>query len=270
MTRDASPTPSRQRLVRWLGAHAAHVVPMLNALAVVMAVIAGVLIALFGRHSQALVTAAIAGLVCAVLVPWCGGALLRLVLGPAAAAAWGQPTTQDELTGAHTRSHFMQLAEREFGRCRRYQTPGALLLVDADHFRQVNETHGWRCGDALLREITRLALESLRQADLLGRFGGEELILFLPHTDPLGALDVADRIRDRVSSLRLAWQGAEVRATVSIGVAALEPTHVSLAALIRDADTALFAAKEAGRNCVRAAPIEPRRSGETPSVTARR
>jgi diguanylate cyclase (GGDEF)-like protein len=269
MNRDAPSAPARQRLRRWLTLHASHIVPVTNAAAIVLAALAGLAIALRGRPGDALLAAAVAGAVCALLVPWLGGALLRLALGPAS-AGWGQAPTQDELTGVHTRSHFMQLAEREFGRCRRYHTAGALLLIDADHFKRINEIHGWRCGDALLCEITRLTLESLRQADLLGRFGGEELILFLPHTDPLGALDVADRIRERVSQLRMGWQGGEVRATVSIGVAALDLSHSSLAALIRDADTALFAAKEAGRNCVRAAPIQPRRSGEVPSATARR
>ena len=104
---------------------------------------------------------------------------------------------------------------------------------------------------------------------MLARIGGEELAVFLPHTDPLGALDVAERVREQVGSLRLVWQGRKVGTTVSIGVAALGSGHATLDALIRDADAALHEAKQAGRNCVRAAPIQPRRSGETRPVTSR-
>ena len=229
-----------------------------------------VLLALAG-HGHVMRGAAVAGLSCALIVPWVVVLVQRLMRGwERTGDEWMVQATQDELTGVSNRRHFMTLAEREIARCRRYTTSGALLLVDADHFKRVNDQHGRACGDALLREITRVTQASLRQPDVLARFGGEELIIFLPHTDPLGALDVADRIRERVSELKLAWQTAQVRATVSIGVAALDSGHASLDALIHDANTALFAAKEAGRNCVRAAPIQPRRSGETSPVPTRR
>jgi diguanylate cyclase (GGDEF)-like protein len=162
------------------------------------------------------------------------------------------------------------MAEREWSRSRRYEMSGALLLIDADHFKLVNDRHGHQAGDALLREIAHAAARSLRQPDLLARFGGEELVVLLPHTDPLGALDVAERIRERVAALRVEWQGEWLTTTVSIGVAAIGSGHASLDAWIHDADTALYAAKEAGRNCVRAAPIQPpRRSGEIKPLTTR-
>ncbi|MFZ5542645.1 MAG: diguanylate cyclase [Pseudomonadota bacterium] len=232
----------------------------------------GALVAGLMGSAQVLLSSAVAGAVCALLVPWVAMLVSRWVPGFGQAAdEWLLHATHDELTGVHNRRHFTALAERELARCRRYQTAGALLLVDADHFRRINDTHGRACGDALLREITRVTQASLRQPDLLARFGGEELIVFLPHTDPLGALDVADRVRERVSELRLRWQGGEVRGTVSVGVASLGPGHGSLDALVHEANTALFAAKEAGRNCVRAAPIQPRRSsGETPPIPSRR
>lgn len=241
-----------------------------TALALVLAAAAGGAIAWSTGHAP-WVTAAVAGAVCALLAPWLNALVLKvwfeLGRGPAGdLAAIGI----DELTGVHTRLHFMSLAEREVARCRRYQTPAALLLIDADHFKRLNDQHGRACGDAVLREMTRLTQELLRQADLVGRFGGEELIVFLPHTDPLGALDVADRIRERIGGLRMPWRDGHVHVTVSVGVAALEPVHTSAEALIHDADGALFAAKEAGRNCVRAAPIQPRRNGENRRVPARK
>jgi diguanylate cyclase (GGDEF)-like protein len=238
--------------------------------AVLLAGAGGAATALLAGSGQVLAAAGVAGAVCALLMPLAAVLLRRLAFG-GASDEWLLRATQDELTGVHNRRHFMTLAERELARCRRYQTAGALLLVDADHFKRINDEHGRGCGDRLLREITQVTQQSLRQPDVLARFGGEELIVFLPHTDPLGALDVADRIRERVSEIKLGWQGAEVRATVSIGVASLGPGHASLDALIHDANTALFAAKEAGRNCVRAAPIQPRRSsGERPPVPTRR
>lgn len=226
-------------------------------------VIAQTLISLAGRGDRVLATVITS--VCAlVLTPVIGALILGLAFRlEEARVRLSVLATQDDLMGVHNRRHFMVLAEREWARARRYDTDTAVLLIDADHFKRVNDTHGHLAGDALLREIARVAAQSLRQPDVLARFGGEELIVFLPHTDPLGALDVAERIREHVGALRLVWQGQTVGTTVSVGVAAMGSSHATLDALIHDADTALYEAKEAGRNCVRAAPIQPRRSGET-------
>ena len=124
----------------------------------------------------------------------------------------------DDLTGLSNRRHFLELVEREFARCRRYGDDGALLLIDADHLRRINEHLGQLCGDALLLEVTKRVGTTLRQPDLLARFGGAELAVFLPNTDPLGALDAAERIRQQVASAPYTWQQTHVVATVSIGV----------------------------------------------------
>ena len=160
--------------------------------------------------------------------------------------------TLDPLTGIFNRRHFLNLVEREWSLARRYDTDCALVLIDVDHFKKVNDGFGHACGDTLLRQIAEAATETLRQADVLARFGGEEFILFLPHTDPLGALDVAERIRERVAALDFSWNGHSVPVSISLGVAALHPEHLSLDQLIHDADEALYVAKVAGRNCVRA------------------
>jgi diguanylate cyclase (GGDEF)-like protein len=207
-----------------------------------------------------------------------------LALGPAVAAGYAalhlaralaQSSVQremlmvdDELTGVSNRRQFLRLAEREWSRCRRYGDDGALLLIDADHLRRINDSMGQRCGDAILMEVTRRVNATLRQSDLLARFGGAELAVFLPHTDPLGALDAAERIRQQVASAPFRWENAHVVATVSVGVAHVHMGQAALDGLIQDAEAALEAAKEAGRNCVRATPIQPRRSGETRSVTS--
>ena len=178
-------------------------------------------------------------------------------------------TTRDPLTGLAHRCHFLEGAEREWERARRYGNDAALLLVDIDRFHCVNDRHGHLCGDELLRRIAAATAASLRQPDLVARFGSEELIVFLPQTDPLGALDVAERIRVRVQALRLPWQGVEVGATVSIGVAPLRADLASLDGMIHEADVALRAAKSDGGNCVRTVPFQSNRSGETYPVNSR-
>ena len=199
--------------------------------------------------------AALPALLAAAAVFW------RVGRVPAAAApAIDVAATRDALTGAFTQRHFVAATDREWSRIRRHGEDAALLMVDVDHFRAVNDKHGPACGDAALVEITRLASATLRQYDLLARFGGGVLVVYLPHTDPIGALDVAERIRERVAGYRLSWEGQSVGVTVSIGVAAVGADHQALDGVIADAGTALREAKAAGRNCVRAAPVQPRRA----------
>ena len=178
-----------------------------------------------------------------------------------------QAPARDALTGAYTQQHFVAATDREWSRIRRHGEDAALLMVDVDHFKRLNDEHGTAAGDAMLVEITRLASSTLRPYDLLSRFGGGVLVVYLPHTDPLGALDVAERIRERVAGLRLAWQGKSVKATISVGVAGIGSGHAGLDAVIGDAGAALREAKGAGRNCVRAAPIPPRQN-HTPARSA--
>ena len=179
-----------------------------------------------------------------------------------AATADAQAPARDALTGAYTQLHFVAAADREWSRIRRHGEDAALLMVDVDHFKRFNDEHSTACGDAMLVEITRLASATLRPYDLLARFGGGVLVVYLPHTDLLGALDVAERIRERVAVLGLVWQGKRVRATVSVGVAGIGMVHAGLDAVIADAGGALREAKAAGRNCVRAAPMPPKRNPE--------
>jgi diguanylate cyclase (GGDEF)-like protein len=226
-------------------------------------------ISLAGRGDRAIALAS-ATLCSVMLTPLIGWFVLRLV---AELERTRQQltvlATHDDLTGVHNRRHFMTVAQREWDRARRYGTPAALLLIDADHFKRVNDTHGHLCGDELLRAIAKTVGDSLRQPDVLARFGGEELIVFLPHTDPLGAVDVAERIRERVQALSVPWQSATVSTTVSIGVAPMRSELPSLDWFIHEADTALYAAKSAGRNCVRALPFEASRSGGAFQVNPR-
>jgi diguanylate cyclase (GGDEF)-like protein len=233
------------------------------------ALLVQVVISVLGRGDRpvALVSAIVLSL---LLTPLIASTLLRLVFQlEQARQRLGVLATLDELTGVPNRRHFMAVAQCEWVRARRYGNDAALLLIDADHFQRINDEHGQPCGDALLRRIAHVAAASLRQPDVLARFDGQELAIFLPQTDPLGALDVAERIRTQVQALRMSWHGVEVGTTVSIGVAPLRAELPTLDWMIHEAGTALCAAKSDGRNCVRTLPVQPRRSGEAYPVSSR-
>jgi diguanylate cyclase (GGDEF)-like protein len=244
--------------------------------ALVGAAVAAVLVPLTGWAALRIVAPALPKPVAKPAAPAAPATITRLRPVPAAdtipaplaaAPADAQAPARDGLTGAYTQQHFVAAADREWSRIRRHGEDAALLMVDVDHFKRLNDEHGTAAGDAMLVEITRLASSTLRPYDLLSRFGGGVLVVYLPHTDPLGALDVAERIRERVAGLRLAWQGKNVKATISVGVAGIGAAHAGLDAVIGDAGAALREAKSAGRNCVRAAPIPPRQS-HTPARSA--
>lgn len=158
------------------------------------------------------------------------------------------------------RGHFLALAEREWARTRRYGGEPALLIVDVDRFQRLCETRSVEAGDAVLGALARDWGPTLRGADAYARFGGGRIAVWLAQADATGALDVADRIRERSEALEIAFQGAAIKVTVSVGVAALRPAHQNLTSLIADAESAVLAARQAGGNCVRAAPVDPSRS----------
>jgi diguanylate cyclase (GGDEF)-like protein len=267
---DPEPTWFRwlSRLVMWLGPLRATVV-MTAVVTVLSVLLAQLVIVAVGRGDRVIATVS-ATLCSVVLTPVIGSFVLRLVFElDRTRQRLTVLATHDDLTGVHNRRHFMEVVQREWDRARRYSTPAALLLIDADHFKRVNDSHGHLCGDELLRCIANTVGQQLRQADVLARFGGEELIVFLPHTDPLGALDVAERIREKVQALAVPWQSTNVSTTVSIGVAPLRAELPSLDWMIHEADTALYAAKADGRNCVRTLPFEASRSGGAYPVNSR-
>jgi diguanylate cyclase (GGDEF)-like protein len=220
------------------------------------------------------VGAAIGAVVAAVLAPSAFGLALRQRPAPPAPLPAPVPGAQravrDPLTGAYTQPHFVAAADREWARLRRRGEDAALLMVDIDRFDRLNDAHGPDFGDAMLAEVTRQAVGTLRPYDLLARFGGGVLVVYLPNTDPIGALDVAERIRERVAALRLTQDGKTVTTTVSVGVAPIGEAHAGIDAVVTDAGAALRDAKAAGRNCVRSMPIPPRRSPSSGAITGDR
>lgn len=164
----------------------------------------------------------------------------------------------DAKTGLLNAATWQQEAQIEVSRAVRTRTPLAVAMVDVDHFKLVNDTHGHLAGDAVLAALSAAMRGLLRDYDLVGRFGGEEFIILLPHTGYGAAREIAERLRAKLSQISVTRShdsGPEsaVRVTVSIGVACLAESRRDLDDLIAAADAALYYAKEAGRNQVRMA-----------------
>jgi diguanylate cyclase (GGDEF)-like protein len=159
--------------------------------------------------------------------------------------------TIDPLTGAYNRRTFHEIAERELSRVRRAGQPLSIVMIDIDHFRQVNETHGHRVGDAVLARVAESIGTALRKEDMLVRYGGEEFLVLLPDVPGPGAVVVAGRIRRTVANESIEVEGIAFPVTVSLGVAArLDEGPESIEGLLARADSALALAKERGRNRV--------------------
>ncbi|MEJ7730753.1 MAG: sensor domain-containing diguanylate cyclase [Polyangiaceae bacterium] len=162
--------------------------------------------------------------------------------------------SRDALTGMHNRRHFVEHAQRELALWRRHRHPLTVALIDADHFKKVNDTHGHATGDEVLRDLATVVREQLRSTDLSARYGGEEFVLLLPSTDAAGAVVLAERIRSAIAARAVVHETGEVSYTVSIGVAEASDCLGSVEALVHAADQALYRAKAEGRNRVILAP----------------
>lgn len=156
----------------------------------------------------------------------------------------------DGLTGAFNRRYLDEVAERELALARRHGHPLAVAMIDIDHFKEVNDNFGHDIGDRVLQQLVRTCRAELRGIDHFGRLGGEEFICLLPETGQLAALQCAERLRLNLQALCMDTPHGPLRFTVSIGVAVLDTHHADWAALLRDADQAMYRAKHAGRNCV--------------------
>ena len=158
----------------------------------------------------------------------------------------------DALTGLNNRRHFFYLAEQEVKRARRYDRKLAAMMLDIDHFKQVNDTYGHASGDKVLQAIAELSKRTLRKQDTIGRYGGEEFAVILPETDISRAMEVAERLRVAIASCPIDISQGTVDLTVSIGVAALDTDgNMAVESLLDRADKALYAAKREGRDCVK-------------------
>ncbi|HKM15694.1 MAG TPA: GGDEF domain-containing protein [Marinospirillum sp.] len=155
---------------------------------------------------------------------------------------------KDMLTGINNRRYFYEQGELEIKRAVRHKTPLALLMLDADHFKKVNDTYGHAAGDLVLKDLTKTVL---RKIDLFGRIGGEEFAVLLPNTHTNQALEIAERLRVKLAKQQVPLpKNGHIHYTVSIGLIMLTPERKQLDKLFQKADIALYKAKEQGRNCV--------------------
>jgi len=159
----------------------------------------------------------------------------------------------DALMGVYNRRHLERRLEEEVEKARRYQLPLSALLLDLDHFKQVNDVHGHAVGDRVLNALGELMLDAVRKSDIVTRYGGEEILVLAPHTSLAEACLLGERLRRAIESKPLApatktKDGRPLHVTASIGVAALGPDVSDGPALLRAADEALYRAKHEGRN----------------------
>lgn len=238
---------------------------LLVAGSVVVAGVAGYLLGLWLGPGEPWSAALGAGLGMALTAVPLGAVLLGL-----ARAAGSEPpraAASPASAAAMSRDQFVELAGREWARARRYGSGAALLLVEVDRFPRLVERFGRAAGTTVLQTVVRDIAATLRGADALAYYGEGQLAVFLAQADAMGALDVAERIRERIELLEVPHEPQKLRVTVSVGVAHLRPAHLHLQALLEDAADAVFAARQAGGNCVRAAPVE---FGKLSSPGARR
>jgi diguanylate cyclase (GGDEF)-like protein len=156
----------------------------------------------------------------------------------------------DGLTGVYTRRYFIERFDEEVKRSVLHKSTLAFLMIDADHFKMINDQHGHLTGDQVLKEISNIIQENVREIDIVGRFGGEEFCVVLPDTQKEGALVVAERIRKSADKRLIKAYDATVRVTLSIGIAIYPSDGKVIEELMDKADWALYRAKSQGRNCV--------------------
>ncbi|NMO21827.1 GGDEF domain-containing protein [Pyxidicoccus fallax] len=159
-------------------------------------------------------------------------------------------TTMDGLTQIYNRRYFDEQLDREISRSRRYERVLSLVLLDIDHFKQVNDTYGHLAGDSVLKQLASTVRTKIRREDVFARYGGEEFAILLPEVSLGGTRQLAEKVRRLVEKQRFEFDKQSIPVTVSVGIATLEPQHREPGDLIRAADEKLYEAKSAGRNRV--------------------
>jgi two-component system cell cycle response regulator len=168
-----------------------------------------------------------------------------------------QMTITDALTGCYNKRYLLQQLVHEVAVARRFKFPFSIILFDLDNFKLINDTYGHLAGDNVLRGVVDVIKQNLRGADMLARFGGEEFIIYMPHTDRDGAAIFAERIRFMVENHCIRTSGADLSVTISAGLISVnaeaefvDDHHIFLENLLTRVDSALYESKSRGRNCV--------------------
>ena len=187
-------------------------------------------------------------------------ALTHLAVGDRLRASLHDAAFRDPLTRLYNRRYVFDIFRNELRKYERYADPFCVMLIDADHFKQINDQYGHCAGDVALKAIADACKNSVRDTDVVGRFGGEEFIILLPHTRTTDAASIAERIRHAMLQSDLYWRGQKLDVRLSLGVAEAGLHGDVVDELIAAADRALYAAKEGGRNQTVIADIASNRS----------
>lgn len=156
----------------------------------------------------------------------------------------------DGLTGLYNRRHFFELAQYEFDKCKANKEKLALVMMDLDHFKAINDTYGHSFGDEVLKELSKRCKRSIRNKDIIGRYGGEEIILIMPQIEEESLVAITENLRRAVEKENFTYDGASVKVTMSLGAALMNDGIMDLEQLNQLADQALYEAKGNGRNQV--------------------
>jgi diguanylate cyclase (GGDEF)-like protein len=159
---------------------------------------------------------------------------------------------RDALTGVYNRRKLTELLDMEVKRSVRYGQRFSLVMLDIDHFKKINDTHGHLVGDEAIKHVARRAVATLRATDVVARYGGEEFVVFLPGEDLTGATLAAERLREAVRAPFAALSEIELTLTISLGVTTFRPDAADPKTLLGEADRALYDSKQGGRNRVTA------------------
>ncbi|MEZ4364937.1 MAG: GGDEF domain-containing protein [Kofleriaceae bacterium] len=183
-----------------------------------------------------------------------GAAIFKFLSGAGVEASYYEEiyrmTIIDGLTGAHNKRYFLEFLEREIARCARYKRPLSLLMIDIDHFKKINDTHGHLTGDYCLREMSRRLLARIRREELFARYGGEEFAAVLPETDLEGARVFGETVRALIADTPFEYEGDKFPVTISVGIFTLDGQEMPATEFIKLADDNLYRAKREGRNRV--------------------
>jgi diguanylate cyclase (GGDEF)-like protein len=183
-----------------------------------------------------------------------GDTIFKYLAGSDVEAAYHEEiyrmTIVDGLTGAYNKRYFLEYLEQEIARSQRYARTASLVMIDLDHFKQVNDTHGHLAGDYTLRELAQVSRALVGEAGTFSRYGGEEFALVLPETTLPAACAMADDLRLAIEQHEFVFEQARLPVTASFGVAALSREVRTPEDFIRLADARLYEAKDLGRNRV--------------------
>jgi diguanylate cyclase (GGDEF)-like protein len=157
----------------------------------------------------------------------------------------------DSLTGLWNRGHLEATMALEFKRARRYENDLTIMMIDLDHFKNINDNYGHLAGDEVLRQTAKIVNRCLRDTDFIGRYGGEELVILLPETDIETATIIGEKVRKTIEDNAVVFESNKIPVAASIGISAIGPQHSNAHEVLEEADKALYKAKEGGRNQVR-------------------